>query len=87
MILCIQRHSFSCLLNVFQENYSSYPDMPAYRAIAVILGQAGYLKELLELIESLKMGPPKPIKFIPVLNWESYLQPDIVVYNAVRIQF
>ncbi|MCO5567942.1 hypothetical protein L7F22_021638 [Adiantum nelumboides] len=73
-------------LNVFdvmRENFSSYPDMAAYHAIATILGQAGQLKELLHLMESLKVGPPKPIKFIQLINWDSSLYPDIVVYNAV----
>ncbi|KAI5068465.1 hypothetical protein GOP47_0016810 [Adiantum capillus-veneris] len=73
-------------LNVFdvmRENFSSYPDMAAYRAIATILGQAGQLRELLHLIESLKVGPPKPIKFIRMINWNPSLHPDIFVYNAV----
>lgn len=71
------------VFNVMRERFSSYPDMAAYHAIAVILGQAGHLKKLLQLIESLKIGPPKPIKFIPLIKWDSSLHPDIVVYNAV----
>lgn len=69
-----------------QEDFSTYPDMPAYHCIAVTLGRAGHLEQLLELIKSLKEGPKK--KHIAGygasrLNWNGCLQPDIVVYNAV----
>lgn len=59
--------------------------MAAYHVMAVALGQAGQLRELLQLIESLKVGPPQPIKFIPLINWDATLHPDIVVYNAVSM--
>lgn len=69
-----------------QEDYSTYPDMAAYHCIAVTLGRAGHLDQLLELIKSLKEGPKK--KRIAGyaasrFNWNGCLQPDIVVYNAV----
>lgn len=69
-----------------QEEFSTYPDMAAYHSIAVTLGQAGHLTELLELINSLKAGP-KHKRINGYLaqrgNWDGSLQPDIVVYNAV----
>lgn len=69
-----------------QEEHSTYPDMAAYHSIAVTLGQAGHLTQLLDLIESLREGPvKKTVKGSPrQLNWNGRLEPDIVVYNAVR---
>ncbi|KAH7365742.1 hypothetical protein KP509_18G044000 [Ceratopteris richardii] len=71
------------VFNIMREKFDSYPDMAAYHTIACLLGQSGQLKELLDLIESLKVGPPKPIKFIPLINWDPSLYPDIIVYNSV----
>lgn len=73
-------------LNVFhamREHISSYPDMPAYHSIAVTLGQAGYLKELLNIIDCLRTGPSKLMKNVKFLHWDPRLEPDVVVYNAV----
>lgn len=73
-------------LNVFtvmRENFSSYPDMAAYHTVAVTLGQAGLLKELLELIEVLADGPKERMKNVPLVHWDPRLLPDVVVYNAV----
>ncbi|XP_057529009.1 pentatricopeptide repeat-containing protein At5g67570, chloroplastic [Amaranthus tricolor] len=60
-----------------------YPDMAAYRSIAVTLGQAGMVRELMSIIESLKEKPSKYIKNMRSKNWDPTLQPDIVVYNSV----
>lgn len=57
--------------------------MAAYHCIAVILGQAGLLKELLNLIECMK-EKPKRIKNMKRKNWNPVLQPDVVIFNAVR---
>ncbi|GLJ24432.1 hypothetical protein SUGI_0466550 [Cryptomeria japonica] len=73
-------------LNVFhamREHISSYPDMPAYRCIATTLGQAGYLKELLNIIDCLRTGPANLMKNVKFLHWDPRLEPDVVVYNAV----
>lgn len=73
-------------LNVFhamREHISSYPDMPAYHSIAVTLGQAGYLKEILNIIDCLRIGPSKLMKNVKFLHWDPRLEPDVVVYNAV----
>ncbi|PIN13844.1 hypothetical protein CDL12_13539 [Handroanthus impetiginosus] len=59
-----------------------YPDMAAYHSLAVTLGQAGFLKELLNVIESMK-EKPKRIRNMRRKNWNPELQPDIVIFNAV----
>lgn len=61
---------------------ASYPDMPAYRVLAITLGQAGYLDELFELMQTLRQGPEKNGKFLPLVD-NGRLIPDVVVYNAV----
>lgn len=57
--------------------------MAAYHCLSVILGQAGLLKELLSVIESMR-EKPKKIKNMRRKNWSPELQPDIVIFNAVR---
>lgn len=59
--------------------------MAAYHSIAVTLGQAGLLKELLNIIQLMK-EKPKKVKNMRYKNWNHELQPDIVVYNAVRVK-
>ncbi|KAG6398188.1 hypothetical protein SASPL_139643 [Salvia splendens] len=58
-----------------------YPGMAAYHCLSVILGQAGLLKELLNVIETMR-EKPKKIKNMRNKNWSPELQPDIVVFNA-----
>ena len=60
-----------------------YPDMAAYHSVAVTLGQAGFLKELLKVIERMRQKPTKLIKTLRQKNWDPVLEPDVVVYNAV----
>lgn len=57
--------------------------MAAYHSLAVTLGQAGNLKELLNVIESMKVKPKK-IRNMRRKNWNPELEPDIVIFNAVR---
>lgn len=57
--------------------------MAAYHSLAVTLGQAGFLKELVNVIEFMK-EKPKKIKNVKYKNWDPVLQPDVVVFNAVR---
>lgn len=59
--------------------------MAAYHSIAVTLGQDGRLKELLNIIECMKQKPSKRTKNIRYKNWDPMLEPDLVVYNAVRL--
>ncbi|KAJ8758774.1 hypothetical protein K2173_000495 [Erythroxylum novogranatense] len=73
-------------LNVFdamQQQVSSYPDMVAYHSIAVTLGQAGYIKELFDVIDTMRSPPKKKFKATTLGTWDPRLEPDIVVYNAV----
>ncbi|GMH24048.1 hypothetical protein Nepgr_025891 [Nepenthes gracilis] len=60
-----------------------YPDMAAYHSIAVTLGQAGLLKELVNIIESMKQKPSRRIKNVHLRNWDPILRPDVVVFNSV----
>lgn len=57
--------------------------MAAYRSVAVTLGQAGQLKELVNIIECMKQKPSKKTKNFRYKNWNPVLEPDLVVYNAV----
>lgn len=57
--------------------------MAAYHCIAIALGQSGLLKELVNVIDSMKQNPSKFIKKTKRKNWDPVLQPDLVVYNAV----
>lgn len=57
--------------------------MAAYHCIAIALGQSGLLKELVNVIDSMKQNPSKIIKKTKRKNWDPVLQPDLVVYNAV----
>ncbi|XP_010272797.1 PREDICTED: pentatricopeptide repeat-containing protein At5g67570, chloroplastic [Nelumbo nucifera] len=71
------------IFNLMHEDSHIYPDMPAYHSIAVTLGQAGLLKELLNIIESMRLKPSKRTKNMRNKNWDPRLEPDIVVFNAV----
>ncbi|XP_022743623.1 pentatricopeptide repeat-containing protein At1g30610, chloroplastic isoform X2 [Durio zibethinus] len=73
-------------LNIFhsmQQQMASYPDIVAYHSIAVTLGQAGHLRELFDVIDSMGSPPKKKFKTGPLGKWDPRLEPDIVVYNAV----
>lgn len=58
--------------------------MAAYHSAAVTLGQAGFLKELIKLIECMRLNTSKRVKNMCRKNWDPIREPDIVVYNAVR---
>lgn len=68
-----------------QEDFYLYPDMAAYRSIAVTLGQGGLVRELMKLIECVKQKPAGKINHLRRKNWDPVLNPDLVVFNAVRI--
>lgn len=63
---------------------SSYPDLVSYHCLAVALGQAGYLKELFDVIDIMR-SPPKKFKTGALGKWDPRLEPDIIVYNAVSV--
>ncbi|KAH9287850.1 hypothetical protein KI387_031967, partial [Taxus chinensis] len=71
------------LFHTMRKEFSTYPDMPAYHSIAVTLGQAGYIKELLDLMDCMQSGPDKKLENVPLRHWNPCLQPDLVVYNAL----
>lgn len=62
---------------------SSYPDIVAYHCIAVTLGQAGYLKELFDVIDTMRSPPKKKFKTGALGEWDLRLEPDVIVYNSV----
>ncbi|KAK1300941.1 Pentatricopeptide repeat-containing protein [Acorus calamus] len=69
--------------NKMREDCQIYPDMPACHSIAVTLGQAGLVKELLNVIEYMKQKPSKRLKNMRHKNWDPCLDPDVVIYNAL----
>ncbi|KAI8031526.1 Pentatricopeptide repeat-containing protein [Camellia lanceoleosa] len=71
------------IFDLMREDCQIYPDMPAYHSASVTLGQAGFLKELLKIIECMGEKPAKRIKNMRHRNWDPILQPDVVVFNAV----
>ncbi|KAF3450202.1 hypothetical protein FNV43_RR06282 [Rhamnella rubrinervis] len=73
-------------LNVFramQQQMSSYPDLVAYHSIAITLGQAGHMKELFDVIDTMRLPPKKKLKTGAFEKWDPLMEPDIIVYNAV----
>nr|XP_027192449.1 pentatricopeptide repeat-containing protein At5g67570, chloroplastic isoform X2 [Cicer arietinum] len=70
------------MFNLMRGNNHVYPDMAAYHSIAVTLGQAGLLKELLNVVECMRQKP-ETFKYMYRKNWDLSLEPDVVIYNAV----
>ncbi|KAL6498210.1 hypothetical protein OROGR_028607 [Orobanche gracilis] len=70
------------IFNLMRGDGHIYPDMAAYHSLAVTLGQWGLLKELLNIVESMK-EKPKKIRNMRRKNWNPELQPDIIIFNAV----
>uniref|UniRef100_J3M5X2 PROP1-like PPR domain-containing protein n=2 Tax=Oryza brachyantha TaxID=4533 RepID=J3M5X2_ORYBR len=60
-----------------------YPDMAAYHSIAVTLGRAGLLNELIKIIEYMKQKPSKRVMKTRRKDWDPFLEPDVLVYNSV----
>ncbi|KAL3616778.1 hypothetical protein CASFOL_039172 [Castilleja foliolosa] len=71
------------LFHTMQEQMASYPDIVAYRCIAVTIGQAGHMKELFDVIDTMRSPPKKKFKTNYFEKWDPRLEPDVVVYNAV----
>ncbi|XWS65758.1 hypothetical protein CRYUN_Cryun05aG0140900 [Craigia yunnanensis] len=75
--------------NIFrsmQQQMSSYSDIVAYHSIAVTLGQAGHMRELFDVIDSMRSLPKKKLKTGPLGKWDPRLEPNIVVYNEVMFE-
>ncbi|KAE9593472.1 hypothetical protein Lal_00028819 [Lupinus albus] len=71
------------MFNAMQQQMATYPDLVAYRSIAVTLGQAGHMKELFDVIDIMRSPPKKKFKTGPFEKWDPRLEPDSVVYDAV----
>ncbi|XP_020520883.1 pentatricopeptide repeat-containing protein At5g67570, chloroplastic isoform X2 [Amborella trichopoda] len=71
------------IFNEMREDYFLYPDMAAYHSIAVTLGQAGQVKELLKVIDYMRQRPSKKALNVQRKSWNPCLEPDVVIYNAV----
>ncbi|CAL0312884.1 unnamed protein product [Lupinus luteus] len=70
------------IFNLMRGNVHVYPDNAAYHSIAVTLGQAGLMKDLMNIVELMRQKP-KTIKFTHHKNWDPVIEPDVVIYNAV----
>lgn len=76
--------SFSFLSDHYmQGQIATYPDIAAYHCIAVTLGQAGHMRELFDVIDTMRSPPKKKFRTELLEKWDPRLEPDIVVYNAV----
>ncbi|KAI3731770.1 hypothetical protein L1987_62959 [Smallanthus sonchifolius] len=71
------------MFNTMQQQMASYPDRVAYHCIAVTLGQAGNMKELFHVIDTMRSPPNKKLATGVLKKWDPRLEPDITVYNAV----
>ncbi|KAE9614240.1 putative tetratricopeptide-like helical domain, pentacotripeptide-repeat region of PRORP [Lupinus albus] len=70
------------IFNLMRGNVHVYPDNAAYHSIAVTLGQAGLMKDLMNIVELMRQKP-KAVKFMHNKNWDPVIEPDLVIYNAV----
>ena len=61
-----------------------YPDMAAYHSIAVTLGRAGLLSELIKIIDNMRQKPSKRVMMMRRKDWDPSLEPDVLIYNSVR---
>ncbi|WOK92361.1 hypothetical protein Cni_G01052 [Canna indica] len=71
------------VFNKMREDGQLYPDMAAYHCIAGILGQAGLVNELINIIECMKQKPSRKLRNMNRSNWDPCLEPDVSIYNAV----
>ncbi|KAL0921747.1 hypothetical protein M5K25_008852 [Dendrobium thyrsiflorum] len=71
------------IFSEMREDGQIYPDMAAYHSIAVTLGQAGLVEELIHIIECMRQKPSKKLRNMNRRNWDPCLDPDIIIYNAV----
>lgn len=62
---------------------TTYPDIAAYHSISVTLGQAGHMKELFDVIDTMRSHPKKKFKTEFLEKWDPRLEPDVIVYNSV----
>ncbi|GFY86639.1 tetratricopeptide repeat (TPR)-like superfamily protein [Actinidia rufa] len=78
-----ERGQWRQALSVVEWVYSSKEHKHYKSSVAVTLGQAGFLKELLNVVDCMREKPVKRMKNMRRKNWDPCLQPDVVVFNAV----
>ncbi|KAL6894649.1 hypothetical protein ACP4OV_008747 [Aristida adscensionis] len=71
------------IFTIMRGDAQIYPDMPAYHSIAVTLGRAGLLNELIKIIEYMRQKPTKRVMKMRRKDWDPSLEPDVLVYNSV----
>nr|XP_043624166.1 pentatricopeptide repeat-containing protein At1g30610, chloroplastic [Erigeron canadensis] len=71
------------LFHTMQQQMPTYPDRVAYHCIAITLGQAGHMRELFHVIDTMKSPPKKKLSSGVLQKWDPRLEPDTIVYNAV----
>ncbi|KAK3151317.1 hypothetical protein QOZ80_3AG0244350 [Eleusine coracana subsp. coracana] len=71
------------VFNIMRGDAQIYPDMPAYHSIAVTLGRAGLLNELIKIIECMRQRPSKKVMKMRRKDWDPSLKPDVLIYNSV----
>ncbi|GJP70688.1 hypothetical protein CLOP_g1600, partial [Closterium sp. NIES-67] len=54
------------VMRMMMSQPATWPDLPAYRAAAVALGRAGYLQELLQMMQELREGPARTNRAEPL---------------------
>ncbi|VAH74209.1 unnamed protein product [Triticum turgidum subsp. durum] len=71
------------IFTIMRGDAQIYPDMAAYHSIAVTLGRAGLLNELIKIIDYMRQKPSKKVMMMRRKDWDPLLEPDVLVYNSV----
>uniref|UniRef100_A0A453EBS6 Pentacotripeptide-repeat region of PRORP domain-containing protein n=1 Tax=Aegilops tauschii subsp. strangulata TaxID=200361 RepID=A0A453EBS6_AEGTS len=71
------------IFTIMRGDAQIYPDMAAYHSIAVTLGRAGLLNELIKIIDYMRQKPSKRVMMMRRKDWDPLLEPDVLVYNSV----
>ncbi|XP_052155224.1 pentatricopeptide repeat-containing protein At5g67570, chloroplastic [Oryza glaberrima] len=71
------------VFTIMRSDAQIYPDMAAYHSIAVTLGRAGLLNELIKIIEYMRQKPSKRVMKMRRKDWDPSLEPDVLIYNSV----
>ncbi|CAM0947844.1 unnamed protein product [Alopecurus aequalis] len=67
---------------IMRGDAQTYPDMAAYHSIAVTLGRAGLLSELIKIIDNMRQKPSKRVMMMRRKDWDPLLEPDVLIYNS-----
>ncbi|PWA53519.1 Pentatricopeptide repeat-containing protein [Artemisia annua] len=71
------------VVNTMLQHLASYPGRIAYHCVVVTLGQAGHMRELFHVIDTMRSPPKKKLYIGVYTKWDPRLEPDIIVYNSV----